>query len=252
MKIIEQLLVCLRIRSFHILLSLLWKQTQSITWPTFVIHSLITNCNCTSCSLEMEKQRSDDHWIEAIYICCKSCNLFQGFGSSKRKEYGKRKRASCGCWIFEGNRGSSQRPACSHLQQAMCTYHASLSVLFPPPFSFISSIFALMRKIIFLRCICIESSNSYAVMCYIVLYCVCRWHDAGTYDKKTKTGGPNGSIRNEKELNHNANKGLKIAVDLCGKLFTSKIISWDYRFKQSLISLMISCWIIDDLRRNQG
>lgn len=45
-----------------------------------------------------------------------------------------------------------------------------------------------------------------------------RWHDAGTYDAKTKTGGPNGSIRNEEELKHSANNGLKIAVDLCGKL----------------------------------
>ncbi|KAJ8443598.1 hypothetical protein Cgig2_019580 [Carnegiea gigantea] len=44
------------------------------------------------------------------------------------------------------------------------------------------------------------------------------WHDAGTYDKKTKTGGPNGSIRNEKELSHYANKGLKIAVDLCEEI----------------------------------
>ncbi|CAL5369065.1 unnamed protein product [Camellia sinensis] len=42
-----------------------------------------------------------------------------------------------------------------------------------------------------------------------------RWHDAGTYDAKAKTGGPNGSIRNEKELNHDANKGLKVAIDLC-------------------------------------
>ncbi|KAL5557529.1 hypothetical protein UlMin_039765 [Ulmus minor] len=41
------------------------------------------------------------------------------------------------------------------------------------------------------------------------------WHDAGTYDEKTKTGGPNGSIRNQQELNHSANNGLKIAVDLC-------------------------------------
>ncbi|TYK12532.1 L-ascorbate peroxidase 3, peroxisomal [Cucumis melo var. makuwa] len=41
------------------------------------------------------------------------------------------------------------------------------------------------------------------------------WHDAGTYDAKTKTGGPNGSIRFMKELNHTANKGLKIAVDFC-------------------------------------
>uniref|UniRef100_A0ACD5WS18 Uncharacterized protein n=1 Tax=Avena sativa TaxID=4498 RepID=A0ACD5WS18_AVESA len=40
------------------------------------------------------------------------------------------------------------------------------------------------------------------------------WHDAGTYDKKTNTGGPNGSIRFPKELGHAANAGLKIAVDL--------------------------------------
>nr|AAD43334.1 ascorbate peroxidase [Zantedeschia aethiopica] len=41
------------------------------------------------------------------------------------------------------------------------------------------------------------------------------WHDAGTYDVKTKTGGPNGSIRNEEEHKHGANAGLKIAIDLC-------------------------------------
>ncbi|XP_073116206.1 probable L-ascorbate peroxidase 3, peroxisomal [Elaeis guineensis] len=41
-----------------------------------------------------------------------------------------------------------------------------------------------------------------------------RWHDAGTYDKKTKTGGPNGSIRIEEEYSHGSNAGLKIAVDL--------------------------------------
>ncbi|XP_048335321.2 L-ascorbate peroxidase 3-like isoform X1 [Ziziphus jujuba] len=41
------------------------------------------------------------------------------------------------------------------------------------------------------------------------------WHDAGTYDAKAKTGGPNGSIRNVEELNQSANNGLKIAVDLC-------------------------------------
>ncbi|XP_020217105.1 L-ascorbate peroxidase 3 [Cajanus cajan] len=41
------------------------------------------------------------------------------------------------------------------------------------------------------------------------------WHDAGTYDAKTKTGGPNGSIRTEEELNHAANKGLRTAVEFC-------------------------------------
>ncbi|CAL9228043.1 unnamed protein product [Arabidopsis halleri] len=41
------------------------------------------------------------------------------------------------------------------------------------------------------------------------------WHDAGTYDAQSKTGGPNGSIRNEEEFTHGANSGLKIALDLC-------------------------------------
>ncbi|PIA57380.1 hypothetical protein AQUCO_00600248v1 [Aquilegia coerulea] len=40
------------------------------------------------------------------------------------------------------------------------------------------------------------------------------WHDAGTYDVNTKTGGANGSIRNDEELKHSANSGLKIAIDL--------------------------------------
>ncbi|XP_019423695.1 PREDICTED: L-ascorbate peroxidase 3, peroxisomal-like [Lupinus angustifolius] len=46
------------------------------------------------------------------------------------------------------------------------------------------------------------------------------WHDAGTYDAKTRTGGPNGSIRNVQELNHSANKGLHKAVQLCEEVKT--------------------------------
>ncbi|XWS62648.1 hypothetical protein CRYUN_Cryun06bG0028700 [Craigia yunnanensis] len=44
------------------------------------------------------------------------------------------------------------------------------------------------------------------------------WHDAGTYDVGTKTGGPNGSIRNEEEYTHGSNNGLKIAIDFCGTM----------------------------------
>ncbi|KAH6825738.1 ascorbate peroxidase 2 [Perilla frutescens var. hirtella] len=40
------------------------------------------------------------------------------------------------------------------------------------------------------------------------------WHSAGTYDWKTKTGGPFGTIRNPQELGHEANNGLDIAVRL--------------------------------------
>lgn len=41
------------------------------------------------------------------------------------------------------------------------------------------------------------------------------WHDAGTYCAKTKTGGPNASIRNDEECAHGANNGLKKAIDWC-------------------------------------
>ena len=48
------------------------------------------------------------------------------------------------------------------------------------------------------------------------LLCFYSWHDAGTYDAKTKTGGANGSIRTEKESNHGANAGIHIALGFCG------------------------------------
>nr|UIP35225.1 bifunctional p-coumarate 3-hydroxylase/ascorbate peroxidase 2 [Leucojum aestivum] len=40
------------------------------------------------------------------------------------------------------------------------------------------------------------------------------WHSAGTYDVKTKTGGPFGTMRHKAELGHGANNGLDIAVRL--------------------------------------
>lgn len=40
------------------------------------------------------------------------------------------------------------------------------------------------------------------------------WHSAGTYDVKTKTGGPFGTMKNESELAHGANAGLNKAVAL--------------------------------------
>ena len=49
----------------------------------------------------------------------------------------------------------------------------------------------------------------------------CSWHDAGTYDVSTKTGGPNGSIRNQEEYSHGSNNGLKKAIDFCGTLSDS-------------------------------
>ncbi|KAJ0252230.1 L-ascorbate peroxidase 5 [Hirschfeldia incana] len=46
------------------------------------------------------------------------------------------------------------------------------------------------------------------------------WHDAGTYDEKKKTGGPNGSIRFKDELNRPHNKGLEKAVAFCEEVKT--------------------------------
>ncbi|XP_057982993.1 L-ascorbate peroxidase, cytosolic [Malania oleifera] len=40
------------------------------------------------------------------------------------------------------------------------------------------------------------------------------WHSAGTYDVKTKTGGPFGTMKYSAELAHAANNGLDIAVRL--------------------------------------
>ncbi|KAJ6895276.1 cytosolic ascorbate peroxidase [Populus alba x Populus x berolinensis] len=40
------------------------------------------------------------------------------------------------------------------------------------------------------------------------------WHSAGTFDVKTKTGGPFGTMRYSAELAHGANSGLDIAVRL--------------------------------------
>lgn len=47
-----------------------------------------------------------------------------------------------------------------------------------------------------------------------MLVYLCRWHSAGTFDSKTKTGGPFGTIKHQAELAHGANNGLDIAVRL--------------------------------------
>ena len=41
-----------------------------------------------------------------------------------------------------------------------------------------------------------------------------RWHSAGTFDVKTRTGGPFGTMKHPEELAHAANNGLDIAVRL--------------------------------------
>ncbi|KAK4764071.1 hypothetical protein SAY87_013509 [Trapa incisa] len=40
------------------------------------------------------------------------------------------------------------------------------------------------------------------------------WHSAGTFDVKTKSGGPFGTMKHPEELAHGANSGLDIAVRL--------------------------------------
>uniref|UniRef100_A0A1J3HFF9 L-ascorbate peroxidase 3, peroxisomal n=1 Tax=Noccaea caerulescens TaxID=107243 RepID=A0A1J3HFF9_NOCCA len=55
------------------------------------------------------------------------------------------------------------------------------------------------------------------------------WYDAGTSDPKSKTGEPNGSIRNVEKYSHGACSGLEIAIDLCEAVKTKypKISSAD-------------------------
>lgn len=76
----------------------------------------------------------------------------------------------------------------------------------------------------------------------------CRWHDAGTYNAETKTGGANGSIRNEHELGHGANSGLKIAVNFCGesfflKLLSNRLLNYDFCCFLELRPIL-SCWTV--------
>jgi catalase (peroxidase I) len=62
----------------------------------------------------------------------------------------------------------------------------------------------------------------FCIICFVMIICViframicvCRWHSAGTFDTKTKTGGPFGTIKHQAELAHGANAGLDIAVRL--------------------------------------
>ena len=41
-----------------------------------------------------------------------------------------------------------------------------------------------------------------------------RWHSAGTFDVKTKSGGPFGTLKHPDELAHPANSGLDIVLGL--------------------------------------
>ncbi|GMN48720.1 hypothetical protein TIFTF001_017888 [Ficus carica] len=62
------------------------------------------------------------------------------------------------------------------------------------------------------------------------------WHDAGTYDAKLKTGGPNGSIRNEEEYTHGSNNGLKKAIDFCVEVTGGPTVAFVPGRKDSKIS----------------
>ncbi|CAI0434918.1 unnamed protein product [Linum tenue] len=66
------------------------------------------------------------------------------------------------------------------------------------------------------------------------------WHDAGTYDKSTKTGGPNGSIRNDEELAHGANSGLKIALSFCGQVSFRRFLGFSFPVALWIVELNVS------------
>lgn len=99
------------------------------------------------------------------------------------------------CWrrVPGRNRESSPRPTHFDLQQNLRPNHASFSVR-----SFAHIYIVIDDRIEIDDCI------------------VRRFHDAGTYCKHTRTGGPNGSIRKPEEFEQSCNKGLKVAIDFCG------------------------------------
>mmetsp|Transcript_7017 Transcript_7017/g.30856 ORF Transcript_7017/g.30856 Transcript_7017/m.30856 type:complete len:238 (-) Transcript_7017:1342-2055(-) len=63
------------------------------------------------------------------------------------------------------------------------------------------------------------------------------WHDAGTYNHESKTGGANASIRFEPEILHGANAGLKKAVDFL-EPFHAKYPSVSYADLYQLASVV--------------
>lgn len=48
----------------------------------------------------------------------------------------------------------------------------------------------------------------------LLFWVIFRWHSAGTFDQKTRTGGPFGTMRFKGEQCHAANNGLDVAVRL--------------------------------------
>lgn len=75
------------------------------------------------------------------------------------------------------------------------------------------------------------------------MICLCRWHSAGTFDSKTKTGGPFGTIKHQAELAHGANNGLDIAVRLLEPLKEQfPIISY-----ADFYQVVICCIFCDEL-----
>ena len=112
------------------------------------------------------------------------------------------------------DREGAAGPPCPHRQQELRTHHAPPRVRSQPlPFIPMCPIFGLLSCTCFLTFSCKPSNGDRP----------CRWHDAGTYDAKTKTGGPNGSIRFPQEHSHSANAGIKIAIDLLGQYFFRQI-----------------------------
>lgn len=79
------------------------------------------------------------------------------------------------------------------------------------------------------------------VLCY-------RWHSAGTYDVKTKTGGPFGTMKNKVELGHAANNGLDIAVRLLEPIKEQfPIISYGDFYQVSIPSVHIAISLLSQV-----
>lgn len=66
------------------------------------------------------------------------------------------------------------------------------------------------------------------------------FHDAMTYDSNTKTGGANGSIRVQRELDHAGNENLSTAIELLQPVKTKYAIL-TYAGESQLVFLSTRC-----------
>lgn len=119
------------------------------------------------------------------------------FGLRNHRDHGE-VLPNCERGVQEGRREGQEEAQGSHRREKLCPYHA------PPCVCFLDSFSVSAYILVCMLCFEIDGMSGFR----------CRWHSAGTYDVKTKTGGPFGTMKHPSELAHGANNGLDIALRL--------------------------------------